>query len=118
MIVYENNLGIFKKQVEFNEITDLIRNKLKENHIGTTESEHRSWNNSLHFMKDVLNDKVFNDDCKVAIEFNIPQTSKRVDFMLLGSDTNKKDNIVIVELKQWEKLKNLMFVQITLYLLI
>ena len=51
-------------------------------------------------MKDVLNDKVFNDDCKVAIEFNIPQTSKRVDFMLLGSDTNKKDNIVIVELKQ------------------
>ena len=42
MIVYENNLGIFKKQVEFNEITDLIRNKLKENHIGTTENEHRS----------------------------------------------------------------------------
>ena len=107
MIVYENNLGIFKKEVEFNEITDLIRNKLKENHIGTTESEHRSWNNSLHFMKDVLNDKVFNDDCKVAIEFNIPQTSKRVDFMLLGSDTNKKDNIVIVELKQWEKVEKL-----------
>lgn len=107
MIVYENSLSAFKRNVEFNEIVDLIYKKLKENHIGTTGSEHRAWNNSLHFMKDVLNDNVFHDNCQVAIEYNIPQTSKRVDFMILGSDKSNKDNIVIVELKQWEKVKKL-----------
>ena len=56
-------------------------------------------------MKDVLDDDTFNNECQVAIEYNIPQASKRVDFMLLGSDNDKKDNIVIVELKQWEKVE-------------
>ena len=51
-------------------------------------------------MKDVLDTPLFSDDCQVAIEYNIPQTSKRVDFMILGKDANDKDNIVIVELKQ------------------
>lgn len=105
MIIYENNLGNFKKHVQFNEIVDLIQNRLSQYHIGTSESEHRAWNNSLHFMKDVLDDDIFNNECQVAIEYNIPQTSKRVDFMLLGSDNDKKDNIVIVELKQWEKVE-------------
>ena len=55
-------------------------------------------------MKDVLDDKtLFSDDCQVAIEYNIPQTSKRVDFMILGKDNNGNDNIVIIELKQGER---------------
>ena len=42
MIIYENNLGNFKKHVQFNEIVDLIQNRLSECHIGTSESEHRA----------------------------------------------------------------------------
>ena len=54
-------------------------------------------------MKDALDDNYFSPKCQVAIEYNIPQTSKRVDFMIYGSDASNHDNIVIVELKQWQE---------------
>ena len=56
---------------------------MKDKHLsGGSSSEVNSWNNSLHFMKDVLDTASIPKDCNVAIEFNIPQTSKRVDFMM------------------------------------
>jgi len=108
MIVYENTLDNFKQAVVLNQISDEIISKFKENCLsGGSESEIRSWNNSLHFMKDVLDYPEIPLDCKVAIEYNIPQTSKRVDFMILGSDSSKKDNLIIVELKQWSKVSKI-----------
>lgn len=50
-----------------------------------------------------LNHKDIPSDAGVAIEFNIPNTSKRVDFIISGKDDKGKSNLVIVELKQWEK---------------
>ena len=43
------------------------------------------------------------DDVEIAIEYNIPLTSKRVDFIISGADIQNNDHIVIVELKQWER---------------
>ena len=37
----------------------------------------------------------------MAIEFNIPHTSNRIDFLLSGYDKNKNNSIIIIELKQW-----------------
>ena len=31
-------------------------------------------------------------------------SSKRIDFILSGRDNNRKDSVIIIELKQWEKL--------------
>jgi hypothetical protein len=53
-------------------------------------------------MSSILNDKEIPDNTGVAIECQIPQTSKRIDFILTGKDADKKDNVVIVELKQWK----------------
>ena len=50
-----------------------------------------------------MDDSDIDDDVQIAIEYNIPQTSKRVDFIIVGSNGEGKDNIVIVELKQWSK---------------
>ncbi|WP_200889529.1 DUF2075 domain-containing protein [Cohnella kolymensis] len=36
------------------------------------------------------------------IEFNIPSTSKRVDFIITGKNEKGSDNYVVVELKQWD----------------
>ena len=47
-----------------------------------------------------LNDSDIPKDAGVAIEYNIPQTSKRVDFLISGYGLNGKGNVVIVELKQ------------------
>lgn len=105
MIIYNKSLGDFRKDVLFNQIQELLIKSLREKHVsGGSPSEICSRNNSLHFMKDVLDDSYFSDGCSVAIEYNIPQTCKRVDFMIIGNN-GKDDHIVIVELKQWAKVK-------------
>jgi hypothetical protein len=43
------------------------------------------------------------DDNGVFLEYQLPQTSRRLDAMLTGLDTEKRENAVIVELKQWQK---------------
>ena len=104
MIVYENTLNNFINDVVLNEISDKILKLMKDKHLsGGSTSEVNSWNNSLHFMKDVLDTPSIPKDCNVAIEYNIPQTSKRVDFMIVGKDNDNNDHVVIVELKQWSK---------------
>jgi hypothetical protein len=50
----------------------------------------------------VLNDDEIPNDCGVAIEYGIPQTSKRIDFLLSGASDSQADQLVIIELKQWE----------------
>lgn len=55
-------------------------------------------------MYKVLNDDEIPSDAGVAIEFNIPQTSKRVDFIISGYGADSDPEMVIIELKQWETL--------------
>ena len=105
MIIYNETLNKFRTDVLLNHMQGLLLDKLREKGLsGGSTSEINSWNNSLHFMKDVLDDSYFSPDCQVAIEYNIPQTSKRVDFMIMGNN-GEKDNVVIVELKQWAKVE-------------
>ncbi|MCQ2799708.1 MAG: DUF2075 domain-containing protein [Bacilli bacterium] len=105
MIVYNDSLSAFRNHVTLNMMVDILLENLRAKGIGGGSSgEINSWNNSLHFMKDVLDDTYFDPDCQVAIEYNIPQTSKRVDFMIMGND-GATDNTVIVELKQWAKVE-------------
>lgn len=57
-------------------------------------------------MNDVLiNENLNNKDCGVLIEYNLPQSSMRLDFMITGKDKFLNSNAVIVELKQWEEVK-------------
>lgn len=77
--------------------------KLKMNRT-TGLSELNSWRNSLREMYITLNDNGIPRDAGVAIEYNIPQTSKRIDFLISGFGNDDKGNVVIIELKQWEKL--------------
>lgn len=76
--------------------------KYKKFFGGTSNSQLNSWKNSMQYMRGVLDDSQIPDNSGVAIEFNIPTTSKRIDFILSGRDKNKKDSVIIIELKQWE----------------
>ncbi len=106
MIVYNDTLAKFKNDVIMNSISDKILQRMAEKNIhGGQEAEFRSWQNSLNFMKNVLDDNEIPDDSNVAIEYQIPRTSKRVDFIISGADDNDKDNIVVIELKQWDKVE-------------
>lgn len=103
MIVYNDNKKQFIDDVEENVIADRILSLVRLHGINAGhDSEYASWQNSMNFMRNVVADNEIDDDVQIAIEYNIPLTSKRVDFIISGSDGNK-DNIVIVELKQWQK---------------
>lgn len=69
------------------------------------DAEMRAWRNSLRHMADVLRDEGIPADAGVAVEFAIPQTSKRIDFLLSGHDAESKPKVVLVELKQWSESK-------------
>lgn len=104
MIVYSATKQQFNDDVVMNEISDKILGYLhaKNIHAGSA-AEYRSWQNSLGFMRNVLDDPEIPGDSEIAIEYQIPRTSKRVDFIIAGADRNDKNNIVVIELKQWEK---------------
>ncbi|MDO4477407.1 MAG: DUF2075 domain-containing protein [Lachnospiraceae bacterium] len=104
MIVYSGMKSDFLAAVEADsiaaEIEATIYNKM---HKRTAANEFRSWENSLEYMYKVLNDREIPEDSGIAIEYNIPQTSKRVDFIISGYDDRQDPQVIIVELKQWDK---------------
>ena len=104
MIIYEALKSEFMKDVFEDKLIDnIVRNY--SNKIGkVNKSELRSWDNSLKNMHLVLMDPEIPNDVGVAIEFKIPYTSKRVDFLISGSDGGNQ-SIVIVELKQWQEVE-------------
>lgn len=106
MIIYNGTKASFSEAVTDQGIADILNHAVYEKmHRRTGQSELESWKNSMNYMYMVLNDNMIPDDTGVAIEYNIPQTSKRVDFIISGLDEEKKENVVIVELKQWTSLK-------------
>ena len=104
MIVYNANKGLFVQDVRTGVIATKILNLIRERGLNAgQEREFASWHNSMKFMRDIVDDAEIDDEVQIAIEYNIPQTSKRVDFIIIGANEQGKDNIVIVELKQWSK---------------
>ena len=106
MLVYEGLKSDFLLSVENDTIATEIENTILEKmgrHTGKSEFE--SWMNSMEYMYKVLNENMIPENAGVAIEYNIPQTAKRVDFMISGYDDKNKPGMVIIELKQWQKLE-------------
>ena len=66
------------------------------------KNEVKAWKSSLDAMAKVLMDDEIPAEAGIAIEYIIPQTSKRVDMLITGTDVNRDPRVVIVELKQWE----------------
>lgn len=105
MIVYEATVAGFVQDVLDDTITDNVYEKYKEHFGHSSEGQIRSWRNSLQYMFKVLMTPSIPSDAGVAIEFNIPMTAKRIDFMISGFDEKNTKSAVIVELKQWDECK-------------
>ena len=104
MIIYSASRKQFSEDVLSNEIADKILHAFKSRlHHSTSKSEVESWKNSLQYVNNALISADTPDSACIGIEYKVPQTSKRVDFILTGRDENKKDVAVIIELKQWAK---------------
>lgn len=66
------------------------------------KSEVASWGNSLRAMAQVVQHAKL-DDHGVVVEYELPSSSRRLDFMICGRDASHRDEAVIVELKQWSE---------------
>jgi uncharacterized protein len=104
LIVYEATKNEFISHVHDGIIVDRITDRYMEKIGRTNDSEVRSWENSMFHMYRVLNDNDIPGNAGVAVEFQIPRTSNRVDFLLSGHD-GEEDTVVIIELKQWDKVE-------------
>lgn len=102
MLIYQGIKKDFLFDVLNDNITDKIYTEYKKFFGSSNLSQIRSWKNSMEYMNKVLSDIEIPDDAGIAIEYNIPTTSKRVDFIVSGYDLSRKGSVIIIELKQWE----------------
>ncbi|WP_281951301.1 DNA/RNA helicase domain-containing protein [Nitrosophilus kaiyonis] len=81
---------------EFQKLKDFSFLKTKN----TSDSEFRSWQNSLPHLQKALIDL---DEYEIYLEYSLPNSPERVDAVIVG------ESIVFIELKQWsrEKCRNL-----------
>ena len=106
MIIYKNNVANFHKDVFEGVIANKLEGLFLKFNIGReSRGEYRSWNNSLEVVSSTLKHSNVNENLWVAIEYQIPLTSKRVDFLISGLDENERETVVAVELKQWDKVE-------------
>lgn len=104
MIIYSRTKGEFIGDILRGELEDRIGSAIEER-FGrhTPQSEVRAWTNSLGYMGTILSSSSLPDNVGIAVEYNIPYTSKRVDLIISGYDGQDRNSAVIVELKQWER---------------
>ncbi|WP_127023555.1 DUF2075 domain-containing protein [Flagellimonas beolgyonensis] len=102
MIVYHKTKEDFSNDILTNDIGTIISNQIisKTGHK-VAPNEIRSFENSLSYMERVVRDPDIPEDSGISIEYHLPQTSKRVDFIITGKD-GAQENVIIIELKQWD----------------
>jgi len=103
VIIYQATKGDFLQHtLRDNNIRDLLTShyfSATGKHV--SDSEIQAWKHSLLQMAIVLNDEEIPDNAGVAIEYQLPRSNKRIDFILTGLDDEGQSKVVIVELKQW-----------------
>lgn len=109
MLVYQATKCEFMGDVENDVIVGRIKAAFEQRLHRANPREVAAWNNSMQYMYKVLNEPAIPAACGVAIEFGVPYTSSRIDFLLTGHAEGpsgvRTDAAVIVELKQWQALE-------------
>lgn len=106
MLVYSGTKKKFIEDVSANAIENIILTEFERKLFKRpSKKEVISWKNSMQYIFKVLIDSDIPQDSGVSIEYVLPLTSKRIDFILTGKDEEKLETAVIIELKQWSEVK-------------
>jgi len=102
VIVYQATKSQFLHHALREDIEDIMSRQFRSvmGH-GVARAEIQAWKHSLLEMAKVLQDEEIPPDAGVAIEYQLPQSSKRIDFVVTGEDAAARTKVIIVELKQW-----------------
>jgi hypothetical protein len=87
VIVYQASKQQFLRQVLRDDIEEVMSRQFRAaTGHGVGPSELNAWKHSLFEMSKVLQDEEIPDDAGIAIEFQLPQSSRRIDFIIAGED--------------------------------
>lgn len=94
-----------KTKKEF--MNDVFSNSIESFFIRETgpmfgSSQMSAIRNSMNYMDRIMRDPEIPEDAGVAIEYKIPSSSRRIDFLITGKDQNKNPSVILIELKQWD----------------
>jgi uncharacterized protein len=104
VIIYQADKRQFLQHVLRDDIEDAMSRHFRAaTGRGVGPSELNAWKHSLFEMSKVLQDEEIPDDAAIGIEYQLPQTSRRIDFIIAGEDDTRRQKVVIVELKQWSE---------------
>lgn len=104
MIIYQASKSEFLHHAFHDDIEDVVSHHFRSaTGRGVGPAEIQAWKHSLLEMARVLQDEEIPGDSGVAIEYQLPQTSKRIDFVITGEDAASRAKVIIVELKQWSQ---------------
>ena len=103
MRLYASTCERFYDDVDLDRISDDIAAAYTRE-LGRTppEGERRSWRNSLLSLSGVCRQAGL-DKQGIIVEYQLPQSSKRLDVLLTGADAAGTDRAEIIELKQWQQ---------------
>lgn len=102
MIIYQSTKDGFHYDILSGDIEGILQEQFRKKlNRKVAASEVNAWKNSLLYMDTVMQHQAIPGDAGVSVETNIPQTSKRIDFIVTGQDEVNQDRAVIIELKQW-----------------
>ena len=105
MELYSGTSVDFIDQTQKNQIAGRIADQFFEHfRYKPNENEVRSWQNSLVRVASVMELGNFRDQ-GVIVEYQLPLTSKRLDVMITGHGAGGIAGAVVLELKQWDKVK-------------
>ena len=104
MIIYSEKKKKFDEDIKNGDIADKLKKSFYFHGIyNNNMAENVAWQNSLPKMQQLLDDPMFSEEIQISLEYQIPLTSKRIDFLIGGADEKGCEHIVVVELKQWEE---------------
>ena len=108
MIIYRESVSRFISQcfdgTAAKDIGAVISEQMRFcgiNYFGKSQVD--AWNASLPEMAEVLKDSGIDPDMDVAVEYKLVQSRDRIDFLICGDDSSGRENVVVVELKQWSQ---------------
>tara|TARA_B100000959_G_C14993875_1_gene629237 strand:+ start:2981 stop:5401 length:2421 start_codon:yes stop_codon:yes gene_type:complete len=107
MLIYKGTTNQFKEDVLNNQLADLLASVFKE-HYGrdVLPNEYQSWSNSCQHIKNIIDIAKLNDNM-IALEYEVPYNTNRIDCMLFGKGEDEKAYAVLIELKQWSTVEEL-----------
>lgn len=106
MKLYEGLTNNFIDEALHGTIADKLKLSYENYYLRSpSPGEVNSWRNSLRVLKDVLEHYSLRDN-GIVIEYELPYSTKRLDCMLFGNSRDGTSNAIIIELKQWETVKD------------